>query len=137
MSTTATETLHRTPFHQFHVDQGAKLVDFAGWEMPMLYESILEEHRQVRRSGGVFDVSHMGRLRVAGPDARRFLDHVCTRQISGMADGQCRYSLVCNDRGGCRDDVLVYRLAEDEYLVVCNACNRTKILDHFQALRSG
>ncbi len=130
-----TDTLLRTPFHSLHVSRGAKLVEFAGWEMPMLYGSIIEEHRQVRTSGGLFDVSHMGRLRFTGSDARRFLDRVCTRQIHGMADGQARYSLVCNAAGGCRDDVLVYRLADAEYLMVCNAANRTKLLGHFDAER--
>ncbi len=135
MTSLAPDTLSRTPLHGFHVDQGAKMVEFAGWEMPMLYHSIIEEHRQVRDSGGLFDVSHMGRLRFTGPDARRFLDLVCTRRIHGMADGQCRYSLVCNDQGGCRDDVLVYRLGADEYIMVCNAANRTKLLEHFNARR--
>ena len=129
------DTLNRTPLHQFHVDHGAKLVEFAGWEMPMLYNSIIDEHRQVRNSGGLFDVSHMGRLRFTGPDACRFLDLVCTRRIHGMADGQCRYTLVCNDMGGCRDDALVYRIGEGVYLVVCNASNRPKLLVHFEAVR--
>jgi aminomethyltransferase len=138
MSMTATaQTLLRTPLHRFHVEHGARLVEFAGWEMPMLYRSIIEEHRQVRRSGGIFDVSHMGRLRFLGPDARRFLDRMCTRQVLGMVDGQVRYSLVCNEAGGCRDDVLVYRLAEREYVMVCNAANRAKLLEHFAAHRRG
>lgn len=137
MSTTTTSSaLKRTPFYEFHVDQGAKMVEFAGWEMPMLYRSIIEEHRQVRHSGGFFDVSHMGRLRFTGRDARRFLDHLCTRQIAAMADGQCRYSLVCNERGGCRDDVLIYRLGDEQYLMVCNAANRLKLLDHIAQVRS-
>ncbi len=131
----ATTTLNRTPFHAFHVDHGARMVDFAAWEMPLRYHSIIEEHRQTRRSGGLFDVSHMGRLRFCGRDARAFLDRVCTRQILGMADGQCRYSLVCNDQGGCRDDVLVYRLDEDDYLMVCNAANREKLLEHFARVK--
>ena len=111
------------------------MVQFAGWEMPMLYRSIIDEHQQVRSSGGVFDVSHMGRLRFTGRDACRFLDHVCTRQIFGMADDQARYSLVCNEQGGCHDDVLVYYLGNGEYLMVCNAANRLKLLDHFQQVR--
>ena len=129
------ETLNRTPLHQFHVDHGAKLVEFAGWEMPMLYNSIIDEHRQVRDSGGLFDVSHMGRVRFTGSDACRFLDLVCTRRIHGMADGQCRYTMVCNDTGGCRDDMLVYRIGAGVYLVVCNASNRPKLLVHFEAVR--
>ncbi|HRP63685.1 MAG TPA: glycine cleavage system aminomethyltransferase GcvT [Phycisphaerales bacterium] len=134
MVTTASSLLH-TPFHSFHVEHGAKLVDFAGWEMPLLYKSIIDEHKQVRTSGGLFDVSHMGRVRFTGKDARLFLDHICTRQIHGMTDGAVRYSLVCNEQGGCRDDVLVYRIAEAEYLMVCNASNRAKLLAHFEAVR--
>jgi aminomethyltransferase len=135
MSSTASGALRRTPFHQYHVQQGARMVEFVGWEMPMLYRSIIEEHRQVRTSGGMFDVSHMGRLTFRGRDARRFLDHVCTRQIFGMADGQCRYSIICNDQGGCRDDALVYRVDEQRYLMVCNAANRAKLMEHFEARR--
>lgn len=132
----ATETLLRTPFYQFHLDHGGKMVPFAGWEMPIRYGSIIEEHHQVRRSGGVFDVSHMGRLRFTGRDARLFLDHVCTRAIDDMTAGQCRYSLVCNEQGGCRDDVLVYRLGESEFLMVCNASNRLKLLGHFEEVKA-
>jgi aminomethyltransferase len=135
MTTTATELL-RTPFHDYHVEHGGKLVDFAGWEMPLHYGSILEEHHQVRTSGGLFDVSHMGRLRFAGRDARKFLDHVCTRQIFDMTAGSVRYSLVCNERGGCRDDVLVYRQAEAEFVMVCNASNRLKLIEHFNAVKA-
>jgi aminomethyltransferase len=112
------------------------MVDFAGWEMPLHYGSIIEEHHQVRRAGGIFDVSHMGRLRFSGRDARAFLDRVCTRQILGMSDGQARYTLLCNEGGGCRDDGLVYRITEHEYLMVCNAANREKLLDHFAAVRA-
>jgi len=137
MSTTAdAPNLARTPFHQYHVEQGGKLVDFAGWEMPLHYGSILEEHHQVRTSGGLFDVSHMGRVRFSGRDARRFLDHVCTRQIHDMTDGQVRYSLVCNEAGGCRDDVLVYRLGESEFVMVVNASNRLKLMEHFEQVKA-
>lgn len=135
-ATTAASTLGRTPFHQFHIDHGAKMVDFAGWDMPLHYGSIIDEHKQVRTSGGLFDVSHMGRLRFTGRDARRFLDHVCTRQIHGMSEGQVRYSLICNAEGGCRDDVLVYCVNDGEYLMVCNAANRAKLLDHFEHVRN-
>ena len=108
------------------------MVDYAGWDLPIRYGSVLEEHHQTRNSGGFFDVSHMGRLRFHGKDACRCLDRICTRQIHGMADGQCRYSLVCNEHGGCRDDVLVYRLGEQDYLMVCNAANREKIIAHVE-----
>src|SRR5215510_3351607 len=134
MSTTTSEapaSLLHTPFYNFHVEHGGKMVDFAGWEMPLHYGSILEEHQQVRTSGGLFDVSHMGRLRFSGRDARKFLDHICSRQIFDMSAGAVRYSLVCNEQGGCHDDVLVYRLDEAEFYMVCNASNRLKLIEHF------
>ncbi|MDG2424021.1 MAG: glycine cleavage system aminomethyltransferase GcvT [Phycisphaerales bacterium] len=129
MSTTSEMT--QTPFHKYHVEHNAKLVSYAGWEMPLLYTSIIEEHRQVRTSGGLFDVSHMGRIRFSGRDACRFLDRICTRKIHGTAIGQARYTIICNERGGCLDDALVTRLDENAYLMVCNAANREKLLQHF------
>ncbi len=135
-TTTAPQALLHTPFHQFHIDHGGKMVDFAGWEMPLHYGSIIAEHHQVRNSGGMFDVSHMGRLRFSGRDARKFLDRVCTRQIFDMTPGQARYSIVCNHQGGCRDDVLVYRLSEAEFIMVCNASNRLKLIDHFNQVKA-
>lgn len=126
----------RTPLHSFHVENGGKMVDFAGWDMPIMYGGgIHEEHMQVRRSGGLFDVSHMGRVKVTGRHARRFLERTCSRRISDMENGQCRYSLVCNEQGGVRDDVIVYRMDEDDYLVVVNGANREKMLGHFEQVR--
>ncbi len=118
------------------------MVDFAGWEMPMYYQGspeapggILEEHKAVRTSGGMFDVSHMGRVKFTGRHSRRLLERLCTRKISDMQPGQCRYSLVCNERGGVRDDVIVYRLDDDDFTVVVNAANREKLLGHFEQVR--
>lgn len=128
--------LHRTPLHDFHLQYGAKMVEFAGWEMPILYTSIHEEHRQVRASGGLFDVSHMGRVRFFGRHARRLLERLCSRRISDMQPGQCRYSLVCNEQGGVKDDVIVMRLDDDEFIVVVNAANREKLLPHFESVRA-
>ncbi len=125
----------RTPLYNYHVDAGGKMVDFAGWEMPMLYTGIHEEHNQVRTSGGLFDVSHMGRVKISGRHARRFLEKLCTRKISDMDFGQCRYSLVCNEQGGVRDDVIVYRMDDDEFLMVVNASNREKLLGHFNVVK--
>ncbi len=132
----------RTPLYQYHASHGAKFVDFAGWEMPIYYTSpgggpsgIIEEHKHVRASGGLFDVSHMGRVWVSGRHARRFLERLCTRRITDMVPGQCRYSLVCNENGGVRDDVIVYKLDDDEYLVVINASNREKLLVHFEQIK--
>jgi len=128
--------VQRTPLYQFHIDHHAHMVDFVGWEMPLYYSGITQEHHQVRTAGGIFDVSHMGRVKVTGRHARRFLERLCTRRISDMQPGQCRYSLVCNEQGGVRDDVIVYRLDDDEFMVVVNASNREKLLKHFDALRS-
>jgi aminomethyltransferase len=130
-----TATLHKTVFHGLHLEHGARMTDFAGWDMPLTYGSILDEHRWCRSAAGFFDVSHMGRLHFSGRHARRFLDKVCTRGILGMQRGMIRYSLVCNEQGGCHDDVLVYCLEEDEYLMVCNASNRAKLVKHFEAVK--
>ena len=134
--TTTTETSPKsTPFAGLHAQYGGQMVEFTGWSLPIRYGSILEEHAQVRNSGGFFDVSHMGRLRFMGADAARILDRICTRQVQGMAPGLCRYSLVCNEEGGCRDDVLVYCMGPEEYLMVCNGANRSKIIDHVERNR--
>ncbi|MGH7245096.1 MAG: glycine cleavage system aminomethyltransferase GcvT [Phycisphaerales bacterium] len=127
--------MQRTPLHSFHADKKAKTVDFAGWEMPMFYTGILEEHHQVRKSGGLFDVSHMGRVKITGRHARKFLERLCSRKIYDMVPGQCRYSLVCNDQGGVKDDIIVYRFDEDEFLLVVNAANREKLLPHFEKVK--
>src|SRR3954471_4858989 len=126
--------LKRTPVYDFHVSAGARLVDFAGWEMPIVYRSIIDEHEQTRKSGSVFDVSHMGRLHFKGPDTLKFLDKLVTRKIDNMVVGQSRYSLVCNERGGVMDDVIVSRDSK-HWLVVCNASNREKLLKHFHDVR--
>lgn len=122
----------KTPLHKLHLEHGGKMVDFAGWDMPISYGSIQDEHVQVRTSGGLFDVSHMGRLKVTGRHARRLLGRVCTRRISDMQQGQCRYGLICNEQGGVKDDVLVYRMDDTDFLVVVNASNREKIVEHLQ-----
>ena len=112
------------------------MVDFAGWEMPLKYSGIIEEHNQVRNSGGMFDVSHMGRLEIKGLHAKRLLERTCSRIIGSMKEGQCRYSFMCNPQGGVLDDVIVMRLDDDEFLVVVNASNREKIIAHLEALKS-
>ncbi len=126
--------LKRTPFYEFHTSRGARMVDFAGWEMPLLYRGIVDEHEQTRRSGSLFDVSHMGRVTFSGKDALRFLDHVLTRRLDDQKVGQSRYSLVCNESGGVMDDVIVSREAK-RWFMVCNASNREKLLAHFEAVR--
>ncbi len=123
----------RTPFYDFHVKAGGKLVDYAGWEMPLLYRGIVEEHEQTRNSGSIFDVSHMGRLHFTGKDAATFLNRVITRNVSEQRVGQSRYSLVCNEAGGTMDDVIVSR-DEKHWLMVCNASNREKLFNYFNEL---
>ncbi len=129
--------MHTTPLKNFHDQHGPKYVDFAGWEMPLYYSGdagggIIAEHNRVRNAGGIFDVSHMGRVTIKGRHARRLLERICSRRISDMVQGQCRYSFVCNERGGIKDDVLVYRKDDDEFLVVVNASNREKLVAHFE-----
>ena len=126
--------LKHTPFHDFHVQAGAKLVDFAGWEMPILYRGIVEEHEQTRSSGSIFDVSHMGRLHFSGADAVTFLNKVLTRNVADQKVGQSRYSLVCNDAGGVLDDVIISKDVKN-WILVCNAGNREKLVGYFKHLR--
>jgi aminomethyltransferase len=119
----------RTPLHDWHLAHSARMVDFAGWDMPIQYTSIVDEHHAVRRRAGLFDIAHMGRLFFTGPDAQAFLDHLLTNDVTKLKVGQVRYALVCNRGGGILDDVLVYRLAKAQWMLVVNASNREKVLD--------
>ncbi len=123
-----------TPFFDFHVQSGGKMVDFAGWEMPILYRSIVDEHEQTRRSGSIFDVSHMGRLHFSGKDSLAFLNKVLTRNVADQKVGQSRYSLVCNDGGGVMDDCVISRDVKN-WILVCNASNREKLVRYFTDMR--
>lgn len=120
-------SLLQTPLHAWHAAHGAKLVDFAGWAMPVQYSSIVPEHIAVRTACGLFDIAHMGRLRISGPGAGDWLEGLLTNSVATLAPGQVRYSLVTNATGGILDDVLVYRLP-DCHLLVVNASNRIKIV---------
>ncbi len=126
----------QTPLNAFHRSCNARLVDFAGWEMPVIYTSIIEEHNYTRQHASVFDVSHMGRVEFRGPDAARFMEHLNTRNIGSATPGACRYSHMCKDDGGILDDVIVSKFA-DHFLVVCNASNREKLLGWWQQQRRG
>jgi aminomethyltransferase len=119
--------LLRTACHNWHVAHGGRMVDFAGWEMPVQYSSIVAEHHAVRRAAGLFDIAHMGRLKFTGPEAAKFLDQLVTNDVPGLSVGQIRYALVTNEQGGILDDVLIYRLP-DSHLLVVNASNRQKIV---------
>jgi len=122
--------LARTPLHDWHVAHGGRMVDFAGWSMPVQYTSIADEHNATRNAVGVFDISHMGRLAFFGSKTAQFLDTIVTRRVADLKPNQIRYGLVCNESGGILDDVLVYG-SEGEgrpYTMVVNAGNREKIV---------
>ncbi len=123
--------MNRTPLFDGHVALGAKLVDFAGWEMPIQYSGVVDEYHGVRSAAGLFDVSHMGRLRVAGGGALAFLQGVTSTDVSALAVGESQYSMVCNQGGGIKDDIFIYRIKPQEYLLCVNASNRDKILHWF------
>lgn len=125
-----------TALYPIHKDLGARLIDFGGWEMPVMYRGITEEHIHTRTASSVFDVSHMGRLYFSGLDAEPLLEHVCTRNMSKLKVGRCGYSHVCNEQGGILDDVIVSRY-EDKWLMVCNAGNREKIVAHLKKHAAG
>ncbi|HKY23523.1 MAG TPA: glycine cleavage system aminomethyltransferase GcvT [Gaiella sp.] len=117
-------TLRRTPLFDRHVAAGARLVPFAGWEMPVQYEGVIGEHLAVRRDAGVFDVSHMGQLHVDGPGAAAFLQSVLSNDVDRVGDGEAQYTLLTNEDGGIVDDLIVYRVSHGQYLLVVNAGNR-------------
>jgi aminomethyltransferase len=118
--------LRRTPLYDRHAAAGAKLVPFAGWEMPVQYAGIREEHLAVRTGAGVFDVSHMGQVHTRGPDALKFLQRMLSNDVRKLPEGGAQYSVMCREDGGVLDDLFTYRLAECEYLTVTNASNHEK-----------
>lgn len=120
--------LRRTPLYDFHRRHGARFVDFGGWDMPVQYGSILDEHRTVRTAAGLFDVSHMGEIRVTGQQAAAFLDHLVTNKISDQPSGKAIYSPMCYPHGGTVDDLLVYKRSDEEFLLCVNASNVEKDL---------
>lgn len=124
----AAETLRRTPLHDRHVAAGARLVPFAGWEMPVQYEGVRAEHLAVREAAGIFDVSHMGQVETSGPQALAFLQRMLSNDVAAIPVGGAQYSVLCREDGGVLDDLFTYRLAEDRYLTVTNAANHAKDL---------
>jgi glycine cleavage system T protein (aminomethyltransferase) len=117
------QTLRRTPLYERHAALGARLVPFAGWEMPVQYTSIGDEHRAVRTSAGVFDVSHMGQLALAGPGAHEYLQERLSNDLDRIDSGDAQYTLLTNESGGIVDDLIAYRKGDDDYLLVVNASN--------------
>jgi aminomethyltransferase len=118
------QTLLQTPLHDRHVALGARMVPFAGWEMPVQYEGVIPEHRAVRGDAGVFDVSHMGEIDVEGPRAHELLQSLLSNDLDRLEPGRAQYTLLTNERGGIIDDLIAYRLDRCHYLLVVNASNR-------------
>jgi aminomethyltransferase len=123
--------LRRTSLYPEHVAHGARIVAFAGWEMPIQYTGIVDEHQAVRSAAGIFDVSHMGELRLRGQYSSHVVDYLVTGDVKKLGDGQALYTCACNERGTILDDLIVYRRAQEDWLVVCNGANRTKMSAHF------
>ena len=123
----------RTPLYEQHRALAARIVPFAGWEMPIQYAGIVEEHRAVRERAGLFDVSHMGELRLRGPSAERVVDGLVTNDVGALPVGKALYTCCCNEQGTILDDLIIYRVADGDVLVVCNASNLGKMSPHFAA----
>jgi aminomethyltransferase len=123
------QTLLRTPVYERHVALGARLVPFAGWEMPVQYEGVIPEHLAVRADSGAFDVSHMGELVVEGPRARAFLQSMLSNDLDRIGPGQAQYTLLTNEQGGIVDDLIVYELGPSRFLLIVNAANRERDLE--------
>jgi aminomethyltransferase len=127
VSSAAPTALRRTSLFERHQAAGAKLVPFAGWEMPVQYQGIRQEHLAVRRDAGIFDVSHMGQVETRGPDAVAFLQRMLSNDIRRIPEGGAQYSVLCREDGGVLDDLFTYRLAEREFLTVTNAANHAVV----------
>lgn len=127
----------KTILYDRHCALGAKIVSFAGWEMPVYYQGILTEHHNVRQKLGLFDVSHMGRIQIEGSDAEVLLNYLSTNQISGKKEGSATYTVWCDEEGGCVDDVIVYKQSSKTFFVIVNASNRQKDLTHILKYSQG
>jgi aminomethyltransferase len=134
VSEAAVQGLRRTPLHDRHVALGARLVPFAGYEMPVQYTSIIEEHRTVRSAVGLFDLSHMGEIEVSGEEAVAFLRYALVSDPGALEVGGAQYSMACEPDGGIIDDLIVYRIEAERFWVVCNASNRSTVVEHLRRL---
>jgi len=128
------DSLKRTPLYEIHQRHGGKMIDFGGWELPVQYTGIIQEHHMVRGKAGIFDVSHMGEIEITGAKAQEFTRYLMTNDVTKLKDKQVQYTLMCYPDGGVVDDLLVYRFSEQHYLLVVNASNTDKdyqwILSH-------
>ena len=137
VAASADTALKRTPLYDRHVAAGAKLVPFAGWEMPVQYTGVKAEHLATRATAGVFDVSHMGEIATSGPDAERFLQRLLCNDVTKLQIGGAQYSVLCREDGGVLDDLFTYRLAADRFLTVTNAANHETDLAWFRRHAAG
>ena len=126
--------LRATPLNSVHRSLGAKMVDFGGWDMPVQYSGIIDEHNAVRNSVGVFDVSHMGEIEIRGPEAAQLTDYVTTNNVGKLKTGQAHYSGLLYATGGFVDDILVHKVADDHYFLCVNASNQEKDFAHIESL---
>ncbi|MCX6389943.1 MAG: glycine cleavage system protein T [Solirubrobacterales bacterium] len=131
------DSLRTTALHSRHASLGGRLVPFAGWEMPVQYQGVMEEHRAVRTACGVFDVSHMGQVSVSGPQALELLQRLTSNDVSKIPVGGAQYGLLCTEDGGVLDDLFTYRLGEDSYLTVTNASNHATDFEQFLSVGEG
>ena len=127
--------LKRTPLNAVHRASGAKMVDFGGWDMPVQYSSLVDEHHTVRRAVGLFDVSHMGEIEITGPDAKKLTEYVTTNHVAKLKLGQAHYSGLLYEHGGFVDDILVHKVADDFYFICVNASNQEKDYEYIEAVR--
>lgn len=124
----------RTALYEEHLKLQGRMIDFGGWELPVQYSGVMDEHLACRKAAGIFDVSHMGEVHVEGPDAEAFLNDLLTNDVSQVAVGQAQYSAMCFDHGGCVDDLILYKRAPDRFLVVVNASNDAKDFEWMQSV---
>src|ERR1700752_1452479 len=125
--------LKRTPLCDVHRASGAKMVDFGGWDMPVQYSGLIDEHNTVRKAVGLFDVSHMGEIEIQGPEAEKLVDYVTTNSAAKLKIGQAQYSGLLYEHGGFVDDILVHKVADDHYFLCVNASNQEKDYEHIAA----
>ncbi|HVW87202.1 MAG TPA: glycine cleavage system aminomethyltransferase GcvT [Bryobacteraceae bacterium] len=129
--------LKRTPLYEAHRESGAKMVDFGGWEMPVQYSGLVDEHHTVRKAVGLFDVSHMGEIEIRGPEAMKLVDYATTNAVAKLKSGQAQYSGLLYEHGGFVDDVLVHKVADDSFFLCVNASNQEKDFEHIAGLKNG
>ena len=135
--TEAHNNLKRTPLYDMHIKYGGKMVDFGGWELPIQYSGIINEHKTVREAAGIFDVSHMGEITIKGPQALDLLQEMVTNDVALLKDNQVQYTPICRDDGGIIDDLIIYRKGAEDFLLVVNAANTERDFERVRELAAG